>query len=958
MSFPTERTSGNQPTVTHDPFGSQEKLAPLVSVIVPTYCEAENLQFLVPEVSKALDRSGMSFEMLVVDDNSPDKTIEVCGQLAKHYPVRLLTRTTERGLSSAVVHGLQRATGSVLLVMDADLSHPPDKVPEMVAAVLEQQGDFVIGSRYVPGGSTDDEWGLFRWLNSKVATWLARGLTSSQDPMAGFFALSRQTWEKAEELSPIGYKIGLELIVKCGCSKVAEVPIHFRDRVHGESKLSLKEQLNYLRHLGRLYRYKMGRFFAPLCFAMVGLSGAVVDLLLFSGLLLLTSFGWARGLAIAGAMTWNFFGNRHTTFSDRRSEPVLLQYFKFVASCLVGGAISWGLSTLLWQNFQEMLVVPQIAAGIGIVAGALWNYLLSANFVFRKADPELERFLGREAQIPRDPVSVIRTQKKTEESSYVSGTEAIKGPRARSGYRVLGGILVVAISLAVTWSNWTRGDIDGLDQAHNILTSYYFHDLLVDRPVASLAEYTFEYQRQYPALGLLFWPPLFHAAAGLLMFPFGASIATVYMALTGFALLFAATLYAALNRTLSPAWAVLAVAIAVTVPVLFELQNSVMLEVPALAMCGLTLWLYLRLTQRGEWTSLGEAVFAGCAAAAIAYAKQPAVFVLFGLFLDVVVNHRQLLKQKQTWACVGTAAVCLLPLALFTWKFGHVNMAQAFGNEGNIYVEHHRVADRWSVAGWTYYLQLVPAQLGWIFSSLAVAGLALIACSREAARKHGVWLWSVVAWYLLFSYFDNKQVRFVAFVIPLLSAAAVIFVAWVCRRQQMVGNLAFGLLLGGVAMNVWAAGQHAPDGYGPAESILRACDLDANSGNIAYFGEDHHLFTAHLRGLDADRQHGLVRGAALLSELESREGANRLTELLTDYGVRWVMVDPDLPAGQKAELLMQLESDAFRPLVPAQILDNGQKPIRVAVYAYGGKLAETRKVVPLRNEILELTSTK
>lgn len=200
----------------------------------------------------------MSFEMLIVDDNSADGTVALCERLSRDYPVRLLVRTEERGLSSAVVHGLNHAKGSVLLVMDADLSHPPEKVPELVAAVLEQQGDFVIGSRYVPGGSTDDEWGLFRWLNSRVATWLARGLTSSRDPMAGFFALSRQTWENAEQLSPIGYKIGLELIVKCGCRSVAEVPIHFRDRVHGESKLSLKEQLNYIRHLRAFVQIQTG----------------------------------------------------------------------------------------------------------------------------------------------------------------------------------------------------------------------------------------------------------------------------------------------------------------------------------------------------------------------------------------------------------------------------------------------------------------------------------------------------------------------------------------------------------------------------------------------------------------------------------------------------------------------------------------------------------------------------
>ncbi|MEZ6068328.1 MAG: glycosyltransferase [Planctomycetaceae bacterium] len=143
---------------------------PLVSVIVPAYREAENLPVLIPRLHAALQQSGMSAEVLVVDDNSPDATPEVMAKLAHEYPVRLIVRTAERGLSSAVLRGMHEARGGVLVCMDADLSHPPEKVPELVAAILEQQGDFVIGSRYVAGGKTDDDWGLFRWLNSKVAT--------------------------------------------------------------------------------------------------------------------------------------------------------------------------------------------------------------------------------------------------------------------------------------------------------------------------------------------------------------------------------------------------------------------------------------------------------------------------------------------------------------------------------------------------------------------------------------------------------------------------------------------------------------------------------------------------------------------------------------------------------------------------------------------------------------------
>ncbi len=259
-----------------------------VSVIVPTYREAENLPVLVPRVAAALQQANRSFEIVIVDDNSPDATPQVCAELAKQFPVRLEVRTTERGLSSAVIHGMKLARGDVVVVMDADLSHPPEKVPELVQT-LNAGADFVIGSRYVRGGTTAAGWGLFRWLNSKVATLLAWPLTSARDPMAGFFALRRDTFAAAKRLDPIGYKIALELLVKCRCKNVREVPIHFENRLHGSSKLSFKEQINYLRHLKRLYEFKYGAMARLVQFLIVGGTGMVVDLAFY---ILLLSWPW------------------------------------------------------------------------------------------------------------------------------------------------------------------------------------------------------------------------------------------------------------------------------------------------------------------------------------------------------------------------------------------------------------------------------------------------------------------------------------------------------------------------------------------------------------------------------------------------------------------------------------------------------------------------------------------
>jgi dolichol-phosphate mannosyltransferase len=353
-----------------------------VSVIVPTYREAENLPILVPRVAAALADAGVDGEILIVDDNSPDETRRVCAELADKYPLRLVVRTTNRGLSPAVVAGMQQASGDILLVMDADLSHPPEKIPELIETLQSGQTDFVIGSRYVSGGGTDDEWGWFRWLNSRVATLLAWPLTSARDPMAGFFALRAETFRNAAKLDPIGYKIGLELLVKGGCRHVREVPIQFRDRLHGESKLSLKEQLNYLRHLRRLYLYKLGHAGRLLQFVLVGSTGMVVDLLVYAFALSILPLQAARGLAIWLAMSWNFLLNRRLTFPDADQKPVWGQYVLFCLSCSLGAIVNWGVSVGLTEMIPLFDRWKLLAAVVGVLTGTIFNYVLSCRVAF------------------------------------------------------------------------------------------------------------------------------------------------------------------------------------------------------------------------------------------------------------------------------------------------------------------------------------------------------------------------------------------------------------------------------------------------------------------------------------------------------------------------------------------------------------------------------------------------
>lgn len=220
-----------------------------VSVVVPTYNERETLSELVGRLHQAL---GSGYEVVVVDDSSPDGTAELARELGRQYPVRVLQRPGKLGLGSAVLEGARAASGRWVVVMDADLSHPPEVVPELVDA-LRSGAELAVGSRYVPGGGVRD-WPWRRRLMSRVAVALARLWLRERvrDPVSGFFAARRELLLDPS-LEGIGYKILLEVLVRNRGRSVVEVAYVFTDRRGGRSKLGAGEVWNYLRLLWRLH---------------------------------------------------------------------------------------------------------------------------------------------------------------------------------------------------------------------------------------------------------------------------------------------------------------------------------------------------------------------------------------------------------------------------------------------------------------------------------------------------------------------------------------------------------------------------------------------------------------------------------------------------------------------------------------------------------------------------------
>ena len=355
-----------------------------VSIVVPTLREAANIPPLAARIRDALSGAGLRWELLLVDDDSGDGSEQIAAELARRLPVRMeVRRNAPRDLSLAVLHGIRLARFDRVVVMDADLSHPPERIVELLAA-LDGGCDLALGSRYAPGGTVDRTWSWARRLNSRAATLLALPLVRCSDPMSGFFATDRRALPDLDRLQPIGYKIGLELMVR-GRLRVAEVPIDFVDRDLGASKMDWRQQVNYLRHLYRLYLFRYGAAARLASFALVGASGFVIDVAAYLGLQAVgVEHRMARFLAFWPAVTWNWLVNRALTFAERPRQPRVRQWTKFVASSLLGLAVNVGSYTLL-TSFVEFFARHRLPALVlGVALGGAANFLLANRYVYRR----------------------------------------------------------------------------------------------------------------------------------------------------------------------------------------------------------------------------------------------------------------------------------------------------------------------------------------------------------------------------------------------------------------------------------------------------------------------------------------------------------------------------------------------------------------------------------------------
>jgi dolichol-phosphate mannosyltransferase len=326
--------------------------------------------------------------MVIVDDNSPDGTGQLAEELGAKYKVKVIHRAGKLGLSTAVMEGFATASGSILVVMDADLSHPPEKIPEMVSRIEQGGADMVVGSRYVKGGYVEN-WPVHRRIISKGATLLAKGLTKVKDPMSGFMALKREVIEGVT-LNPIGYKIGLEILVKGKISKVEEVPITFADRKAGKSKLGTSVTLKYIDHCIRLYEHKKPWLARYIKFALIGGIGTLINLAILWVVveIFFVHYLWAATLAFVVADTNNFIWNRWWTF--RSKGKIRFQYPQFLLVSLDGLMLNLILLKSLVEDLMPALGIGEDRASLFLIVDqviaiflvSLFNFLANSLWTF------------------------------------------------------------------------------------------------------------------------------------------------------------------------------------------------------------------------------------------------------------------------------------------------------------------------------------------------------------------------------------------------------------------------------------------------------------------------------------------------------------------------------------------------------------------------------------------------
>ena len=504
---------------------------------------------------------------------------------------------------------------------------------------------------------------------------------------------------------------------------------------------------------------------------------------------------------------------------------------------------------------------------------------------------------------------------------------------------------IILLLVCVSVSGIRSRDIDTPDSGMHLMDGYFIHDLLHDHPLIHIYGYTLGYYKQYPALGFMFWPPLFSVVLGIFSFFGGPHVLTARICILFFGGVFALSFYTILRRQFSSLLSFSATAAAVATTGIAWSFNEVMLELPALAMMCLAILAYYRLVDSldREQPRAARALLCAAACAAVIYTKQPAWFLYGALLADFLASHRRHFSNPQVWIAVGATAVFCLPLAIFTLTYGRANLAQSVGSNTKLIMSSYGSLPRWSVGAWMYYPRLAVPSLSVIVLLAGLCALVLAALTRPFLRANALWVaWFVLA-YATFSFYDNRQARFSIFWWPSWIFLSAAFLQVLTNRiSTRVAWLMPLLLLAPLPFQIhqaWGANYAEFSQERPAVVNLFA---HGNPGNILLFGRDAQVFIALIRESDAARVTHAIRGNRALKAGRGIEAACRMYRI----GVVFVELPGTESVDQQSGLADLNDPRSFRQLDDNTFIRIGV-PYRIVTYRYLGPVDVQMAEAPL-----------
>ena len=639
----------------------------MLSVIVPTYDEKDNVRALIGRTLDVFGGLSEDAEMLIVDDDSPDGTAAAARAAAEELGaaerVKVIVREEDRGLAKSVMAGFEAARGDVLAVMDADLSHPPELLPELLKPIRSGDAEVTVASRRINGGGVEN-WPIKRRFASWFAGLLARPLVPVRDTTSGFFALRRECIEGVE-LRPIGYKIGLEVMARATYANAREVPFTFTDRRAGASKLGGAVMAAYLVQLAALYRERFPRLVGYLQFSLVGFLGMLVDLAAFEVLYYymgLSAMGARAGTLVAQsgsfvfAALFNFVLNRLWTFRERsRSARAGVFLLVCLGGFLMRSALIWALVAADARSAAEswpliggvvaLASIERLSLFLGIVLASVWNFLASRKWAF----PESEE-VGADREVDAKGGARAVTDSPVEIRARLRAVALILGLGAL--HLVFSGLVGLASDEAYYWQ-WSR----------HLALGYHDHPPMVAYLIGMGTHLAGD-----NAFGVRLATTVLWTATLWIVYRMGVDRARALSAGHEGGTVEApsrAGLWAAGALAATPLFAVGGLLATPDIPFIFFWAATVALGLRALRKRTLSSW-----------------IVAGVALGLGMISKYPMVLLPVALVAALAASHRgrRTLKSPGPWAAAATGALICVPLVVWMFRGGFASVFFQLGH--------------------------------------------------------------------------------------------------------------------------------------------------------------------------------------------------------------------------------------------------------------------------------------